>query len=216
MVSLMKADYIIEQPTLLMVVGVPASGKTKLLDEIAESIINVETTSKDDIQKRYTDQRVTGDDYSVIRWPTRQEMFKFADSQLESGKIPGIDAPFSVDCYLGGPFSNWAPFFRYVAWKHDARLAVIRCVPSSQEEQKRRIKERYARGDAPWDEWKLRSDENWAEFQKREPFTFEIRHDDVLEIVTDGPVEYKLKSVLEYLGAERITSTKYLVRPRFD
>ncbi|NIO19610.1 MAG: AAA family ATPase [Candidatus Aenigmarchaeota archaeon] len=191
----MPTKYIVEQPTLCMVVGVPASGKSLLARGLSQELLNGTYISKDLIQSPFTKERLTGNIYSMIRGPTFHILVSYADIQLGLHKIPIIDAPFSINHWRRDEYSDWISPFRGVAEKHNARLAVVRCVPPSARELKRRIERR----EYKWDGWKL---ENWDEFLKREPINFPIPHGDVYEVVTDRPVEKLVEDVLNgYLRA---------------
>jgi predicted kinase len=182
--------YLFDQPILCMVVGIPASGKTTIARELAGIIVNSAYLSKDLIQSPFTHQeRVSGEIYSQIQGPTFNILVNFADTQLSLGKIPIIDAPFSINYWRKDRYSDWVPPFRETAGKYDTRLAIIRCVPPDVKELKRRIKERKYQ----WDRWKLN---HWEDFLEREPILFPIAHDDVYQVVTDQPVDMIIKDVL--------------------
>ena len=166
--------YVIKQPILCMVVGVPASGKSLLAQELAKKLMNGTYISKDLIQSPFTrKQRVSGEIYSMIQGPTFEILLSFADVQLNLGKIPIIDAPFSINYWRDDKYSDWISSFRGIAKKYNARLAIVRCIPPSVDALKRRIQKRAYE----WDIWKL---ENWDEFLKREPINFPISHDDLV------------------------------------
>jgi len=196
----MAAKYIIEKPVLNLVVGVPASGKTFLAKELARKIVNSGYISKDLIQTPFTDsERITGRTYSLIQGPTFRILVDFADVQLSFGKIPIIDAPFSVNHWRKDKYSDWVPAFKNVAARYEARLAIVRCVPPDEGILKDRINDRLKREESKWDKWKL---ENWSEFLKREPIYFPIAHDDVFEFTSDELFEQRVKEILrDYLGA---------------
>jgi hypothetical protein len=191
----MSTKYVVKQPTLCMVVGVPASGKSLLARGLALELLNGAYISKDLIQSPFTKERLTGRAYSMIRGPTFHILVSFADIQLGLHKIPIIDAPFSINHWRRDEYSDWTSPFRGVGGKHNARLAIARCVPPSVRGLKRRIQSR----GFEWDVWKL---ENWDEFLNREPIDFPIPHGDVCEVVTDRPVEKLVEDILtNYLKA---------------
>jgi predicted kinase len=191
----MSAEYIIQQSTLCMVVGVPASGKSLLARGLAQELLGGSYISKDLIQSSFTKKRLTGEIYSMIRGPTFQILVSYADTQLGLHKIPIIDAPFSINHWRRDEHSDWISPFRGVAEKHSARLAIVRCIPPSVRELKRRIQRR----GFEWDEWKLK---NWDEFLNREPIDFPIPHGDVYEVVTDRPIGKLVEDILtNYLRA---------------
>jgi len=195
----LQQNYQIFRPVLVMVVGVPASGKTSLALEMARRLFQGCYLSKDLIQTPFTDtERVNGEIYSFIQGPTYHILLQFAETQLSLGKIPIIDAPFSINHWRKDAYSDWLTPFQKLAQEKEARLAVIRCVPPSIEILKERIVQRHYQ----WDAWKL---QNWREFNEREPVDFPIQHDDVLDIKTDQPANLLAKEViLEYLSGESI------------
>jgi len=182
--------YLLEQPTLCMVVGVPASGKTSLSQALCREIVNASYLSKDLIQSEFTrDERVTGETYSLIRRPAFNILVRFADIHLALGKIPIIDAPFSINHWRSDALSDWVSPFRATAKERHARLSIVRCVPPDEKTLRLRLETRgYS-----WDQWKLA---NWPEFMEREPFRFPIAHDDVYEVVSDVPVKEMTQDVL--------------------
>ena len=195
------AAYIIEKPTLCLVVGVPASGKTALARELARVLMNSAYLSKDLIQTPFTSsERVTGSVYSLVQGPTFQILVDFADIQLGLGKTPIIDAPFSINHGRNDKCRDWVPPFKNAAQKYGARLAIVRCLPPSEAILKARIEERLKRNESKWDGWKL---DHWADFLKSEPLHFPIAHDDVHEFLSDELFENRVEGVLKnYLGAE--------------
>lgn len=187
---IIKTNYFVEYPLLCMITGVPASGKTVLARELAGIIINGAYLSKDLIQSPFTStERLSGEIYSQIQGPTFNILVSFAENQLSIGKIPIIDAPFSINHWRKDQYTEWIPPFKKTADKYNARLAIIRCVPPSIEELKRRIQKR----NYEWDSWKLK---NWKEFLEREPICFPIMHDDVYQVVTNQPVALIVKDIL--------------------
>jgi predicted kinase len=193
----MDPAYFIENPTLCLVVGVPASGKTLLAKALSRMIERAAYISKDLIQSAFTkEERVTGDMYSMIRRPTFDILVSFADLQLSLGKVPIVDAPFSINLWRQDELSDWVTPFKRVALGHRARLAIVRCIPPSEEELKKRIQTR----GFSWDRWKL---DHWSEFLEQEPFRFSIDHDDTFEIISDCSSEDMAEKVLwNYLGAK--------------
>jgi predicted kinase len=188
-VQFVNNKYFLDHPMLCMVVGIPASGKTTIARELAGIIVNSAYLSKDLIQSSFTrKERVSGEVYSLIQGPTFNVLVSFADIQLSLGKIPIIDAPFSINYWRKDQYSDWVAPFRKAAEKHDTRMAIIRCVPPSVEELKRRIEERKYE----WDRWKLN---HWEEFLEREPVYFPIAHDDVYQVVTDQPTDMLIQDI---------------------
>jgi len=196
-------SYFITKPTLVMVVGVPASGKTRLALTLAKRLANAAYISKDMIETPFTDEeRVTGRTYSRIRGPAYRILVEFARVQLSLGKIPVIDAPFSVNHWRHDAYSDWVRGFKKTARTHAARLAIVRCVPPSEAVLRKRIEERLKRKESTWDRWKI---DHWAEFLRREPLDFPIPHDDIYEFVSGGRFEERAHDVLvNYLGARKV------------
>jgi predicted kinase len=194
--------FILEKPTLCMFVGVPGSGKSTLALKVAYHLSDAAFISKDMIQSAFTStDRLLGETYSYVTGPTVHLLASFADIQLSLGKTPIIDAPYSRNHNLTTPYRDWVDFYKAAAKKHDARLAIIRCLPPSDDELRQRIQKRVDDGTHPWDK-KLKLD-NWEGFLAYEPADFPIRHDDVLNLVTDRPAEELCRGVLiDYLGAK--------------
>jgi predicted kinase len=186
-----------------MIVGVPASGKTMLALQLAKQLVNSVYLSKDLIQSAFTRrERVSGEIYSLIQGPTFHILVEFCAVQLELGKHPIIDAPFSINHWRNDDFSDWISRFKKVANERDARLTVIRCLPPSLDELKNRIQKR----GYEWDKWKLK---HWKEFLEREPFDFPIRHDDVLEIISNQPVDNLADHIcIRHLAGEIISDNE--------
>jgi predicted kinase len=187
--------YSIQHPTVCLVVGVPASGKTSVAEELARRLRDCSYLSKDMIQSCFTTtERVTGGTYSLIQGPTFALLVSFTATQLKLGKHPVVDAPFSINNWRHDAYSDWVSPFRRAAEENGARLAIVRCRPPDLAELRRRIERRRYE----WDEWKLA---HWEEFLKREPVDFPIGHDDVLEVVTDRPAGETIKGILVFLNA---------------
>ena len=175
--------YKLQRPTLCMIVGVPASGKTTLALQLAKQLVNSAYLSKDLVQSAFTRrERIDGKTYSMIQGPTFNILVEFCAVQLDLGKNPIIDAPFSINHWRNDEFTDWVSFFKKVASKNNVRFTIIRCLPPNLDDLKRRISQR----NYEWDQWKI---EHWEEFIKREPVDFPISHDDILEIASNEPVE---------------------------
>jgi predicted kinase len=187
--------YSIQHPTVCLVVGVPASGKTSVAEELVRNLRDCSYLSKDMIQSCFTTrERVTGSTYSLIQGPTFALLVSFTSTQLRLGKHPVVDAPFSINGWRHDAYSDWVTPFRRAAEENGARLAIVRCRPPDLAELRRRIEARRYE----WDEWKL---SHWEEFLKREPVDFQVDHDDVLEVVTDHTAGETVAEILAYLGA---------------
>ena len=193
------ASYQIDRPTLCLIVGVPASGKTTVALQLAKQLVNGVYLSKDLIQSPFTDrERINGKPYSMIQGPTFYILVEFCAVQLDLGKIPIIDAPFSINHWRKDKFSDWIDFFKTVAIERNVRFTIIRCLPPNLNELKLRIKTR----GYTWDRWKI---DHWEEFIEREPIDFPIGHDDTLEIVTNEPVENIVSNIcIEHLSGEEV------------
>ena len=187
--------YNLEKPTICIISGVAGSGKTTLGTAMAQNLLNSTLLSKDLIQDAFTSIDRSGELYGFISGPTLKILARFCDVQLTHGKTPLIDAPFTFNHHRTDEYRNWVSFFKNIAEKHGARLAIVRCLPPSQQELRRRIEQR----GYTWDEWKL---QHWDDFLKRDPMDFPIPHDDVYEVVSDTPAQELAKKILgEYLRA---------------
>ena len=195
-----ESAWRIAPPILCLVVGVPASGKTVLARELARRLADAAYLSKDLIETPFTDaERVAGATYSLIQGPTYRILVDFADVQLGLGKTPILDAPFSINHARDDGYRDWVPPFAGVARRRGARLAIVRCLPPSEDALKARIAERLRRNESKWDAWKLA---HWEEFRRREPLRFPIPHDDVCEFLSEEPLGDKIDALLSgYLRA---------------
>lgn len=182
--------YTFPQPLLCILCGVAGSGKTSLGTEISKRVNNSVFLPKDLIQDAFSTTERRGDTYNQISIPTLRILTSFADLQLSHGKIPIIDHPFSFSHRREDERKDWVALFKAVADKHKVRLTIIRCVPPSEEELKKRLAQR---GNV-YDRWKLN---NWEKFIDNEPIEVLINHDDVLQVVTDRPIERLAEEVIE-------------------
>ncbi|MBN2052410.1 ATP-binding protein [Candidatus Woesearchaeota archaeon] len=200
----MSPSYLLSKPTLCMIVGAPGSGKTLVAKEIARQLIDAAYIDKDMIQDKFsTTERINRNIYEKITGPTFHFLVDFADAQLSLGKTPIIDAPYSRNHNLKNEYRDWVSHYKRVADKHNVRLVIVRCLPPSTEELKKRIRERVDSGAHLWDqEHKL---DRWEQWLKEEPADFPIPHNDVLKVVTDKPAGIIASIILEkYLKAEKI------------
>jgi hypothetical protein len=118
------------------------------------------------------------------------------------GKNPIIDAPFSINYWRKDEFSDWVSFFNKVAIKRNVRFTIIRCLPPNLDDLKRRISQR----NYEWDQWKI---DHWKEFVEREPADFPISHDDILEIVSNEPVENMVSNICsKHLAGVKVVNYK--------
>ncbi|MBI4983325.1 AAA family ATPase [Candidatus Woesearchaeota archaeon] len=185
--------HTLPQPLLCIVCGVAGSGKTSLGTEVSKRLANSVFLPKDLIQGAFSTTERRGDTYNQISIPTLRILIGFADLQLSQGKIPIIDHPFSFNHRREDERKDWVALFKAVADKHKVRLAVIRCVPPSEEELKNRLQQR---GNV-YDRWKLN---NWEKFMDNEPIEVIVKHHDVLQVVTDRPAEELAEQIiLDYL-----------------
>jgi hypothetical protein len=142
----------------------------------------------------------------MIQGPAFRILVDFADVQLNLGKTPIIDAPFSINHWRNDATRDWVPAFKKTAEKHQTRLAVVRCLPPSEEILRKRIEERLQRNESKWDQWKL---DHWSEFMSREPMDFPIPHDDVHGFLSDELFDQRVRDVLiDFLRAEEFTAAR--------
>jgi predicted kinase len=187
----MRKETVRIRPALVIIAGVPGSGKTMLAHELCKQITDAAYISKDILQDPFTKhERVMGREYSKIRAPTFRILLDFAEIQLSLGKIPVIDAPFSINHWRNDYYSDWADDFKRVTKRHGARLAIIRCQLKSDRELKQRLIAR----NLSRDNWKL---VHWNKFLQMEPLDFPILHDDIFDVMTDRPVRVVARDVLD-------------------
>jgi predicted kinase len=197
----LEKKFILEKPTLCMIVGVPGSGKTEVAKQVASRLIDAAYIDKDMVQSKFSStERINSAVYAEITGPTFHFLVDFADTQLSLGKTPVIDAPYSRNFKLTNEYRDWVVHYRRVAYNHNARLAIVKCLPPSTEELKRRIQARVDAGAHLWDqEHKL---DRWEQWLEDEPADFPIPHNDVYEIVSTRLTASIAEDVLKnYLGA---------------
>ena len=175
---------------IVLIVGVAGSGKTMLGHELARMIKNGVFISKDFIQDAFTTTERAGETYENIRGPTFELLINFAKLQLQHGKLPIIDAPFSRNHNLTDQYRDWITPFKNVAGELSATLMIIRCIPPNNDELKSRLK---TRGNE-YDKQKLN---NFEAFLQHEPINFPISHDNVIELVTDKSPETLARSLIK-------------------
>lgn len=183
-------------PVLVIVTGIPGSGKTTLSLGLFESYgtkvaggvldrIQAVYVDKDMINDGFTNER-SGDLYTMVREGTYKAIDSIARKNLELGNSVWIDATYSTE--VGTP--EWVDRYREIAERTGSKLKLIRCVASEKAIRPRLERRGYQR-----DERKL---ENWEAFLEAEPIRVDISCHGI-EINGESPLEQNIETVLKFL-----------------
>jgi len=172
---------------LILIMGVPASGKTT----IAKSIIK-------QIKAVYLDNNFiadaffphTRDDkkYKKIRHNIYKVLYRITSENLKLGNSVVLDVPHVTHMKV----KNWRIKIYNLAANANAELKVIRCY-CSEETLKNRIIDRGEKRDR----WKL---SNWDKFRKKEPIFVKIPFEHI-DVNTEEKTEENIKKILKYLNS---------------
>jgi predicted kinase len=176
---------ILERLTLVLLMGVPGSGKTTLANEILKGIWLVYLDNNFIADAFFLKTR-TDPEYLSLRKNLYDVLYRVADENLRVCNSVLLDAPHVTQMQD----EDWRKFISHLASRNKAELAVIRCF-CSEKTLHRRITERAEMRD----HWKL---ENWPEFLRREPLKVPIPFPH-LEIDTDESLESNTKKITRFL-----------------
>lgn len=200
----------LEVPTLILVAGVSASGKTTLSRELARSVYDVAPIDKDTINEaflathdeidtgilvyRFSGTTIPRDHEHYlrnVRFQSYNAMLALARDILEVGKHPLLDGNYAKEIHRGYIDAIITPFFQEIP--HKRKLIV--CHPD-EETIRRRLVER----GSPRDNAKLASERAWKIFVEEEPILPpELERYEHVKIDTTKPLDENVLLAIEYL-----------------
>lgn len=172
---------------LILIMGVPASGKTEIAKPVIKQIKAVYLDNNFIADSFYPHTRVDKE-YKKIRQSIYESLYRITSENLKLGNSVVLDVPHVTHM----KDKNWQFEICKLATKANAELKIIRCY-CSEEILKKRIIERGEERD----NWKLT---NWDEFLKKEPILVEIPFDHI-DINTEENTEENIKKILEYISS---------------
>lgn len=178
-------------PLLLIITGVPGSGKTTLMlgnkNNGLLSHINAFYINKDSINDGFTTKR-TGTTYDgVVRDGTYEAIKNILGINLLHGSSIVVEGPYSREVNKG---TDWLQAYEKITHMTGGRLKYIRCTASEW-----LIKERLKERNLERDKEKL---ENWNSFLEAEPIHVEIPPYGIALDTTKNTTDVK-RTALEYL-----------------
>lgn len=176
---------ILSQPTLILMMGVAASGKTTVSKLILERLHLTYLDNNFIVDAFYPDTRNVAD-YIKMRPLFYDILYRITNENLAMGNSVLLDAPHVKEMRD----TQWQAYISEGVAKRKARLAIVRCFCDEQTLKKRIV----ARGEER-DAWKLR---NWQEFLKEQPLKVHIpfMH---LDLNTDNKLDENAETAIRYI-----------------
>lgn len=171
-----------DKKKLILVCGIPGSGKTTLAREVVKKI-NAFFIDKDDVQNSLTTKR-SGEYYESIRQSTYDIMFSIVASNIKLGKNVVMVAPLVKEMKAEG----WREWLGHIKLIINADLKIIWCFAD-----KNTIKNRLQKRGYPRDIEKLM---NWEGFLAQEPIQVGIPFN---HIKIDTSKEYDIFKIIKFI-----------------
>lgn len=175
-----------DRAKLILIMGVPAAGKTTLAKSIIKQIRAVYLDNNFIADAFFPHTRVDKE-YKKIGHSIYVALYRITSENLQLGNSVVLDVPHVTHMKN----EDWRNKIYNLAANANAELKVIRCY-CSEETLKERIKDR----DEKRDNWKL---SNWDEFLRKEPIFVEIPFDHI-DINTEEKTEDNINKIIKYLN----------------
>lgn len=202
----------LEIPTLILVAGVSASGKTTLSKELARSVYDVAPIDKDTINEAFLATHADSDTeihiyrlsgptilrehehyQNHVRFQSYHAMLGLAMDLLLVGNHPLLDGNYAKEIHRGYIDAIITPFFQDIP--HQRKLIFCHA-------DKATIRRRLVERGSPRDKVKLESEEAWRIFLEEEPILpSELERYDHVKIDTTLPLNKNVLLAIEYLRA---------------
>lgn len=176
-----------ERAKLILIMGVPASGKTTIAKMVIKQIKAVYLDNNFIADSFFPHTRVDKR-YKKIRQSIYKSLYRITRENLILGNSVVLDVPHVTHM----KDKKWRFEICKLANDANAEFKIIRCY-CSKETLKKRIIER----DEERDNWKLI---HWEEFLKKEPILVEVPFDH-MDINTEENTEENIKNFLEYFSS---------------
>lgn len=183
----MAARIVPKKKALILVMGVPGSGKTTLAKSLLQRMVCVYLDNNFVADAFYADSR-TDPQYVRLRPRLYNVLYRITEENLEVGNSVLLDVPHVT--HVQDP--QWCSFIKELADRCNASLIVLRC-RCSEECLRTRLSDRGKERDR----WKL---ESWDEFAKREPIDVSIPFDH-LDVETDVRTDTSVEQAWTYILA---------------
>ena len=173
------------QPTLVLVMGVAASGKTTLSKHILKDFRATYLDNNFVVDAFYPDTRM-GTEYFKFRPNFYAVLYRITEENLVLGNSVLLDVPHIKEVQQ----SEWRTRIIKLTAETHAKLVVLRCICSEQTLKQRII----ARGESR-DAWKL---DNWDDFLKEQPIAVPVPFDH-FDINTESDVSANAELAIQYI-----------------
>jgi len=176
-------------PTLILVMGVAASGKTTLSKMILKDYRAVYLDNNFIVDAFYPHTRM-GAEYFKLRPNFYAALYRIAEENLLLGNSVLLDVPHVKEAQN----AEWRERISKLAVTTHAKLVVLRCLCSEQTLKQRII----TRGETR-DAWKL---DNWDDFLKEQPIAAPVPFDH-LDINTEVDILANAELAVQYILRQR-------------